>query len=215
MVEIITKENRHFYQELIDEMHHMRYDVAITQLGWKVPGIEPGYEKDQFDLDETVYLIETNDARTQVLGCTRLNPTTGPHLIADVFPDSCDLQGIPRDPAIWECSRFLIDRKRCETKERNTLTRQRLGIAMSEFCIANDITHITWLTYELFYNNIIGVYDTEPLGLPRHYPDDDATYVPAISKVDHAGLARQRAKLIKPQNHIAFMYSPIQVPTAA
>ena len=86
---------------------------------------------------------------------------------------------------------------------------------MSEYCIANGITHITWLTYEIFYNNIIGVYDTEPLGLARHYPDDNATYLPAISKVDHAGLARQRAKLIQPEENIAYVYAPLQITGAA
>lgn len=212
MVDVVTSQNKWLYTDLLEEMFRMRYEVAVEQLGWQLPIGAPGIDKDAFDTKDTIYLIETDEQRSTVYGCTRLNPTTKPCLMTEVFPEACDLQDIPSSNRVWECSRFLIDRKRCGAKERNTLTRQRLGIAMSEYCIANGITHIIWLTYQMFYNNILGVYDTEPLGRPRFYEDDGATYIPAISSVDYFALARQREKLIQQQDCITFVYQPLQLP---
>ena len=90
MAEIITPANRHLYSDLLEEMFKMRYRVAVGELGWNIPGIKAGYDKDAFDTEETIYIIVPSDCRTKVLGCTRLNPTTGPHMLTEVFEHYCD-----------------------------------------------------------------------------------------------------------------------------
>jgi N-acyl-L-homoserine lactone synthetase len=209
VVEIVTAANRSIYSDLIDDMHAMRYRVAIEKWGWKVPGIPPGYDKDAFVTDHTVYLIETDPDRRQVWGCARLNPTTKPHLMSEVFADACDLSGLAVGDHIWECSRFLIDRSRLPTPEDDAHTRQSVGIGITEFCLSAGITHLTWLTNQAFYNLALSVWDTRPLGLPRHYPDDDATYIPALSVIDEAALGRQRARLLKRRTDVTFVYMPL------
>ncbi|MEM6625109.1 MAG: acyl-homoserine-lactone synthase [Pseudomonadota bacterium] len=110
MIEIVTPGNRRCYAPLIEDMYRMRYDVVVKKWGWRVPGATPGRDKDQFDTDETVYILHLDEGRRKVLGCCRLNPTTGPTMLSDLFEDACDLQAVPRDRTIWEASRFVVSR---------------------------------------------------------------------------------------------------------
>jgi acyl homoserine lactone synthase len=87
-------------------MHQLRRSVFSERLGWNVNVIN-GLELDQFDLPEAHYLVHyAPDGR--VNASTRLLPTTGPYLLADVFPVL--VQGeIPRAHDIWESTRFCAD----------------------------------------------------------------------------------------------------------
>jgi acyl-homoserine lactone synthase len=211
VVEVVTAANRSMYRDLLDDMHAMRYRVVVEKWGWKLPDVTPGYDKDAFDTDDTVYLLETDPARTHVWGCARLNPTTKPHLMSEVFADACDLTDVPVSDTIWECSRFVIDRAALPTPEDDAHTRQSVGIGITEFCLSSGITHLSWLTNQAFYNLALSVWDTRPLGLPKHYPDDDAIYIPALSVIDEKALARQRARLLKRRDDVTFVHMPLSV----
>lgn len=209
MAEIITPANRHLYSDLLEDMFKMRYRVAVGELGWNIPGIEAGYDKDAFDTDETIYIIVPSDCRTKVLGCTRLNPTTGPHMLTEVFEHYCDLQPIPRSEQVYECSRYMIERKACGDRQAQTRVRQHLGLALTEYIISVGATHISWLTHQAFYNHTITVFDTKPLGLPRYEADDDADYIAAISALNMTTWLRQRENLITDEAHTTFMANPL------
>ncbi|WP_244296462.1 acyl-homoserine-lactone synthase [Stappia sp. TSB10GB4] len=87
-------------------MHQLRRSVFRERLGWDVTVVN-GLELDQFDLPDAHYLVHTApDGR--VNACTRLLPTTGPYLLADVFPDLVDAD-MPRAHDIWESTRFCAD----------------------------------------------------------------------------------------------------------
>ena len=110
MFHIIKPEDREKNQALIDEMHRTRYDVVVKQWGWEIPGITDGYDKDQFDTDETVYVVVTDTSVGGVVASSRLNPTTSPHMLSELFAEYCELQDYPVGADVWECSRFVIDR---------------------------------------------------------------------------------------------------------
>lgn len=90
--------------ELMATMARYRYRVFVETLGWDLAAPD-GLELDQFDAPGARYVLARNDAG-RLVGVARLLPTTGPYLLADVFPQLMGPVPLPRDPAVWELSRF-------------------------------------------------------------------------------------------------------------
>lgn len=189
MFRIIRPDDRGEYRELLGEMHKMRYRVVVGEWGWEIPGIEPGYDKDQFDTDETVYVIVQTD-NGDVVATSRMNPTKQPHMLSELFADYCDLQSYPVGDDVWECSRFVTDRSLVSDPVEDFRIRCRLGLGLTVFCLDNGINRLSWLTHQKFYNLVQRVWKTEPLGLPRRQGDDWA-WIPAVSEIDQDTLDRQ------------------------
>jgi N-acyl-L-homoserine lactone synthetase len=93
-----------------DIRHHLgtfRHRVFVQRLHWEIPGVphDATSEWDEFDVDATVHLVALS-ADGKVCGCARLMPTTGPHLLRDVFPELASPGSLSPSPSIWEMSRF-------------------------------------------------------------------------------------------------------------
>ena len=84
-----------------------RQKVFVEKLGWQLR-CENGLEYDQFDRDDTIYVVAQN-SDGDVIGTARLLPKTRPYLLSEVF--SKLLNGLdatcPSD--VWELSRFAAD----------------------------------------------------------------------------------------------------------
>ncbi len=189
MFRIITPDIRDQYRDALQAMHEMRYRVVVCEWGWDIPGVVAGYEADQFDAGETVYIIVQNEDG-EVVASARMNPTTQPHMLSDLFADCCDLQPWPVGADVWECSRFVTERSKFRDPLEDFRVRCRLGIGMTVHCIDRGITRLSWLTHQKFYNLVQKVWKTEPLGLPRR-DDGDWAWIPAVSRIDEAALDRQ------------------------
>lgn len=193
-------------RDLLDEMFRMRYRIVVGEWGWNIPGIAKGYDKDQFDTDETVYIIVQNDAGA-VVACSRMNPTMGPHMLSELFADYCDLQPYPVGPDVWECSRYVTDRAMMADPVDDFRTRCRLGLGLTVFCLDNRISRLSWLTHQKFYNLVQRVWKTEPLGLPRREGDDWA-WIPAVSQIDQNTLDRQMDRYRNAEEIVAGYLAP-------
>lgn len=90
--------------QLFEQMGHYRREVFINQLGWELNTVN-GMELDEFDGPDAVYVC-SHDEDGQVSGVARLLPTTAPYLMEKVFPQLWGGEQLPRDPKIWELSRF-------------------------------------------------------------------------------------------------------------
>jgi N-acyl-L-homoserine lactone synthetase len=189
MFKIITAGNRDAYSDVLDDMFRMRYRIVVEEWGWDIPGIRKGYDKDQFDTDETVYIVVLAD-NGEVVATSRMNPTTGPHMLSELFADYCDLQPYPVAGDVWECSRFVTDRSLMTDPVEDFRIRCRLGLGLTVFCLDNGITRLSWLTHQKFYNLVQRVWKTEPLGLPKREGDDWA-WIPAVSQIDKETLDLQ------------------------
>jgi N-acyl-L-homoserine lactone synthetase len=88
----------------LGRMAHYRHRVFVEHLGWPLVATD-GIESDQFDRPDTVY-VAVEDEQGRIAGCARLLPTTQPYLLAEVFPQLLNGLSAPRDPRIWELSRF-------------------------------------------------------------------------------------------------------------
>ncbi len=191
MIEIIPPGSRRARATSLDDMHRLRYRVAVEQWGWKIPGVTAGYDKDQFDTDQTIYILAYAGAGERLVGAARLNPTTGPHMLSELFGDFCELQPAPRDPAVYEFSRYVIDHAAL-SKDEQFRIRGRLSAAINDFCLRTGVRALSWFSYRSMYQRAVQMWETAPLGLPRHFPDDDQTYIAAVSQMTAEGLARLR-----------------------
>ncbi len=91
---------------LLDAMFRLRFEVFHRRLGWRVT-TRAGREVDGYDRLDPVYMAARRDDG-DVVGCWRMLPTTGRYMLRDTFPELLDGEEAPRDPRIWELSRFAV-----------------------------------------------------------------------------------------------------------
>lgn len=101
---VITGKTATLSKVVLSEMARFRHQVFIKTLGWR-SGARNGEEYDQFDHDDTVYVV-AQDAQDTVNGCARLLPTSSPYLLREIFPQLLNGLPMPHDDDIWELSRF-------------------------------------------------------------------------------------------------------------
>jgi acyl homoserine lactone synthase len=129
------------------ELATYRHHVFVETLGWKLP-CEPGFERDQFDREDTVYII-ARDAMELICGCARLLPTTSPYLLAEVFPRLLNGMPAPSDSHTWELSRFSTQSTRSnEALDRDEARRRfcLLFSAVVEAALAKGATRLITFT---------------------------------------------------------------------
>lgn len=187
VIEIICTSNRRFYANVLKAMFRMRYRIFVEEKGWALPGIKDGVERDAFDTEETVYFVERG-ANGAVLACARLNPTTGPHMLSNLFADYCDLSTPPTGPGVFELSRCAVGRETVSPSRRREI-RGRLDWAIAWWCRRNNVERLTSFPTDEVYTGRLRLWQMRPLGLPATF-DDGRSYIPAVSTVDGGLLAR-------------------------
>ncbi|WP_199773082.1 acyl-homoserine-lactone synthase [Ensifer adhaerens] len=103
----MTPLNAAEHKSLIEQMFRLRARQFANRRNWRV-SVEDGREIDYFDTLDPTYVLVSNDAGILVASL-RVLPTTGPHMLADVFRDIMAESSVIRHPLIWESSRFCID----------------------------------------------------------------------------------------------------------
>jgi N-acyl-L-homoserine lactone synthetase len=93
--------------DILDKMFRLRAKVFNDRLGWEV-NVRDNRETDRFDELNPLYVVETDEKRN-VLASLRLLPTTGPHMLSDVFSELMAPESIVRSPRVIEGSRFAAD----------------------------------------------------------------------------------------------------------
>lgn len=106
MINYVTGTDLWLYPDLARTMFSDRGKQFSERLGWSVNVDKRGYERDQYDPINPVYVI-IDDDQGQHAGSMRLLPTTGSTMINDVFSSALD-DGPISDPATWECTRFCL-----------------------------------------------------------------------------------------------------------
>ena len=104
--------------EVLQLMHSFRHEVFVKRLKWSLPLIN-GLEQDQYDTPVAKYVV-ISDGADRVTACARLLPTTGSYMLPELFPQLLGEDPVPRDPAIWELSRFATSVR--ETREGRVLS---------------------------------------------------------------------------------------------
>lgn len=93
---------------LRNSMFRDRADQFSTRLGWDVQVDRAGFERDEYDAMNPLYVIwERPDGSHG--GSMRFLPTTGRCMVNDHFSD-LNGGGTIESPFIWECTRFCLAR---------------------------------------------------------------------------------------------------------
>lgn len=108
MIRYLYADQLHQHPKLRDTMFRDRADQFKTRLGWDVSIDENGFETDQYDALNPLYVIWENTDGTHG-GSMRFLPTTGRTMINEHFTDILG-GGTLVSPLIWECTRFCLSR---------------------------------------------------------------------------------------------------------
>lgn len=106
MLRYIQGSDLHRFPLLQDSMFTDRAEQFQRRLGWDVTVDARGWERDQYDDLDPLYVIwERADGRHG--GSMRFLPTTGRTMVNEHFLDLTD--GVAfKSPFIWECTRFCL-----------------------------------------------------------------------------------------------------------
>jgi len=127
MIIIAHEMERSSHESLFDQMYQLRARQFGLRRGWRVE-VTDGRERDRFDDLNPLYVCVATESG-QLLASLRLLPTTGPHMLSDVFPEVMGEAGIIRHPLILESSRFCVDTEASRTFQEdgiNEVTRELL-----------------------------------------------------------------------------------------
>jgi acyl-homoserine lactone synthase len=198
MIEVVTSRNALLYQDALKDMFHLRHRIFVEKMGWEELRKPDRLERDQFDTDDAIYLLLTEDDGT-VIGGHRMLPTTGPHLFSDIFPEFCAVKGVLRGEKILELNRTCVDEERLD-KRAMEKARKRIMVGLFEFCLRAGYEKFTVLTSTdiLYRYSVMGV-DIKPLGLPVDM--DGTKQVAAVVTITQKAVegVRLALGLIEPQ----------------
>ena len=172
-----------------------RKRVLIDRLRWDLRSPDGLHELDQYDGEDTFYLIVHQPGTGRHLGSVRLLPSTGAHMLADVFPHLC-AEGVPVGPDVWEITRLVTapGLSRAEALQ----VRRHLAIALFEHALAHGIRRYTMVTHMPWLAGLLTIgWDAEPLGMPHGEGENAIAALQII--VDRDTLARLRAVWALPQ----------------
>jgi N-acyl-L-homoserine lactone synthetase len=163
MVTVVSHENRPAYDAELSAMHRHRKQIFVDTLKWDVPVINGQFEIDQFDTDAAVYLMALDPATGAHLGSVRLLPSTGRHLLGDLFPHLCD-GDVPVGEDIWEITRLCTAPGVIDPRT----VRRHLAIALMEFGLLYGVRQYTSVAHMAWLSQVLAAgWDCVPLGLPQ------------------------------------------------
>ncbi len=150
---------------ILSNMWRDRKHVFVDTLGWDVPVVQNSFEIDQFDDEHAVYLVVSDESRTQHLASVRLLPSVRPHILGDIFPQLC-AGTVPRGTATWEITRLCMSPALGSVRQA-MLIRRELALGLCEYALDNGISTYTQVHLAAHLPQLLAVgWDCEPLGFP-------------------------------------------------
>lgn len=125
MLRYVYGHDLHRFPRLRESMFTDRAEQFSARLGWEVSVDDKGWERDDYDAQDPVYVIwEAADGSHG--GSMRFLPTTGPCMVNDHFLHLTDGVKI-ESPLIWECTRFCISPRASGPEARKAAAALVLG----------------------------------------------------------------------------------------
>lgn len=106
MIKYILGTELWMHPNLAKSMFRDRAEQFSKRLNWKVDVDRNGFERDQYDNLNPIYILIQNELGDHA-GSMRLLPTTGRTMINEHFGMTLG-SGPIRDPSTWECTRFCL-----------------------------------------------------------------------------------------------------------
>lgn len=131
---------------LLDAMHRLRLRIFSGRLAWQVTN-RAGREFDEFDFLNPTYIVALS-ATSQIAGCVRLLPATGPTMLEWTFPQLLASGRLNAHRAMIESSRFCVDTTIVEGRGGRPLHEATLTMfaGIIEWCVIHGFTEIVTAT---------------------------------------------------------------------
>lgn len=147
MIRYLYADEINQFPVLAESMFLDRADQFKTRLGWDVTVEDNGFERDEYDALNPLYVIyQKADGRHG--GSMRLLPSTGRTMVNEHFADILG-GGEVRSSLIWECTRF------CLSRDAQPRTAAALMLAGGEVMENFDVAHF------------VGVFDARMVRIYR------------------------------------------------
>lgn len=192
-------------RQMLDRQHQLRARIFAGRMGWDVE-VRDRREKDRYDdLDPTYIVALTNDS--DVAGCARLLPATGPTMLRDTFPQLLPAGRLRIHSGMIESSRFCVDTTLSASRGGGKLHHGTLTMfaAIIEWSMANGYSEIVTVT-DLRFERILkrAGWPMARLGEPHTIGNTRA--VAGLLSADEASFGRvcppgYRTIVQKPQGH--------------
>ncbi|GJD33988.1 acyl-homoserine-lactone synthase [Methylobacterium aerolatum] len=165
MIHVVNADQFRNYHDLLEEAWRLRHRIFVKEMGWSAIARDDGREIDEFDDDHAVHLLAVADG--ELVGYSRLLPTTRPYVLSSHLPELCEGPP-PSAPHIVEWSRIGVSEKVRTSGRRLNPTALDLLTAIVEWGLPRGIRGFvsemptSWLL-RLLQLHIHAL----PLGLPR------------------------------------------------
>jgi acyl-homoserine lactone synthase len=167
MVIVLKGRERPTNEVYFDQLFRIRHEVFIKRRGWALPSLN-GREIDQYDCDDTVYLLDVNDDDV-IEASVRVNPSVSGSLLADYFPHLVENGAPIRSADIYEATRLIVTPQQ---KSRSAIrdVRARLLGALVEWGINQGLTFMQTVIETSTLSSYVEMTPlVMPLGLSHPY----------------------------------------------
>ncbi len=184
MLHVVTTPKNALEESLVDQMFTMRATAFHDRRKWRVE-VENGREIDAFDKVDPTYVMVSNGSG-ELLASIRILPSTGPHMLADVFPEVMGENEVVRHPLIWELSRFNVAKKDATVFSPEGVNLATIELLDGVFKHAREagMSHLISV-YDVFVERILkrGGYNFERMGPVVRY-DKGLKTLAGMAEVD-------------------------------
>jgi len=108
MIDCLNITNAHIFGDAMASQHRLRHRAFIDRQDYQVPSWQ-GMEYDQFDTPAAHYMV-WRDQFGEVRAVARVSPTSKPYMLENVWPEKVTAMALPHSSAVWEGTRFSVDR---------------------------------------------------------------------------------------------------------
>ena len=168
MMMVLQGSQRQQFSYYFDQLFRLRHQIFVKERGWSLPSADRDREIDQYDVADAVYFFDLDDDDV-IRGSVRMTPTDRHSLLADYFSHLIENGAVPRSPAIYEATRYLVvpsRRNRYDVRVAKT----RLVMAVVEWCLQRKLSHLQAVVDTATFSTFVEMNPlTMPLGLPHPY----------------------------------------------
>lgn len=196
-MKIINGCDAHLYKAELIEAYKLRHQIFVEEKGWEEIRKDDGIEKDQFDFADAVHMLLYEHG--QLIGYQRMLPTTGPYLLSEVYPQLCESE-LPNDPAIWEWTRFAVEKEHRGGGRKLSRAGNLLLSAIVEWGLERGVHSIVIEMNPLWLLRLVQLYfKVTPLGIAKSIGNEEVLAVTA--SFDQRTLTRLRE--LRGDEHLA------------
>lgn len=165
-----------------EDVWRFRHKHFVDRFGWSALRKPDGLEHDQFDHDDAIHLVLCNNE--DVVGYSRLLPTTKPHLLSDVYPEVAAGNPYPTGQFVYEWTRCVAEQ---DVSISGISASNILLTGVLEFCLVSGIEALIVETHPKLMHLLISTgWDVYPFAAPSTYAE--SLVVPICATPLHSAL---------------------------